>query len=182
MLCPPPLSVPDPPAAHSPPPTLACAWCPNHWPPTIRPLSPPCPGSHVPLGGGPLPPSTFNLFRAHGSIHTSTGGGDGCRRLGEEEAGRRRSALPVGRNDGTPGRAPCWIPLAQPNRVAPRRHGDVSVALGTPSIHADLEKRGGTLNWMLCLAEGESVCGKHKRISCLPFRMRRECRIRIGGK
>lgn len=70
------------------------------------------------------------------------------------------------------------------DRVAPRPHGDVFVVLGTPSIHADLEKGGGgwTLNWMLCLAEGESVCGKHKRISCLPFRMRRECRIRIGGK
>lgn len=115
LALPPPLSVPDPPSARPPPH--------SHLRAVSKPLAsynqafiPPLPRFPCHAGRGASdgcsPPSTFNLFRAHGSIHTSTGGGDGCRRPGEEEAGRRRSALPVGRNDGTPGRTPCWIPLA----------------------------------------------------------------------
>lgn len=149
LLALPPPSAPDPPLRTLAPPPHSCLCVVSKplallqsglYPPLPRF---PCPAGRGASDGRSPPPSTFNLFRAHGSIHTSTGGGDGCRRPGAEEAGRRRSALPVGRNDGTPGRAPCWIPLAQPNRVAPRRHGDVSVVLGTPSIHADLEKGGG---------------------------------------
>lgn len=76
LALPPPPSVPDPPLRTlAPPPLSPVRGVQTAGPPTIRPLSPPCPCSHVPLGGGPAPPSTFNLFRAHGSIHTSTGGG-----------------------------------------------------------------------------------------------------------